>query len=177
MAEKLFGKGDYAGALKEYEAAALLLPGNPLGDKALFSMGIIWADPENPRRDYSKAFGYFERLVSDFPQSALMKEARVLMAAIKEITLHENMVTELEGTLTALQKEAADLKETDAKAGEKNKDLEETIKALKRQVNSLKETGAETEAKNRDLEETVRTLKNQINALKEIDLGIEGKKR
>ncbi len=177
MAERLFGKGDYAGALKEYEAAALLLPGNPPVDKALFSMGITWADPENPQRDYSKALGYFERLVSDFPQGALMNEARVLVAAIKEIILRDNRVTELEGTLAALQKEAAALKETDAKAGEKNKDLEETIRALKRQINSLKETGIETEAKNRDLEETVRTLKNQLNALKEIDLGIEGKKR
>ncbi len=177
MADRLFGKGDYSGALKEYEAAALLLPGSSPGDKALFSMGIAWADPENPQRDYNRALGYFERVVSDFPQTALRNESMVLSAAIKEITLRDNRIKALEGTLNALQGEAAALKEADAKTVEKNKDLEETIRVLKRQVNSLKETGAETDAKNRDLEEAVRSLKNQLNALKEIDLGIEGKKR
>jgi tetratricopeptide (TPR) repeat protein len=176
LAEELISKGDYDGALKEYEAAYLFTGDSP-GDSALFHMGLTWAHPDNPKRDYQKALEYFERLVRDFPQSALTQDARVLAGTINELMLSESRNIAFEETLDALKNDLASLKETDIRVEEKNKGLEETVKALKKQLITLKENGLETEEKNKVLEGTVRDLKNQLNAFKEIDLGIEEKKR
>jgi len=149
LAEKLVNKGDYEGALKEDDAVVRVYPGVSPGDRALFHMGLIWAHPDNAGRDYKKALDCFQRLIKDFPGSALMEEVRVWVGAINELMLYEGRV----------------------------RDREDTISVLKKQLDALKETDTRVEQKNKDLEETVKALKKQIKALKEIDLGIEEKKR
>jgi tetratricopeptide (TPR) repeat protein len=155
QAEQLITKGDYTGALKEDGEAAGLLSGASR-DSALFHMGLIWAHPDNPQKDYQKALEYFQQIVHDFPDSTLADESRVAEGAINEILARESIIKKREETLTDLKKELGSLKDIEARVEVKNKDLEE---------------------KNKDLEETVRALKRQINALKEIDMGIEEKKR
>jgi len=177
LAEKLLSGGDYAGALKEYEAAAEILANETPGDSALFRLGLIWAHPDNPGRDYQKSIDCFRRLVRDFPGSALSEEAGVWAGVVKELLSREAGIADLEETLGSLKIEASALKEAHISAEEKNKILEDTIRALKKQISSLKQTVLEDEEKNKKLEETVSTLKEQLNALKEIDLGIESKKR
>ena len=176
QAEKLMGKGDYEGALKEDMSAIALLAGVTPGDRALFHMGLIWAHPENPQRDYNKALGYFQKVAIDFPDSALTGEARVLEGALKEILLREGRIKEAEETVNALTKQLNDLKETMLRES-RIKEGEDTVNALTKQLNSLKETQSRIEEKNKRLEESVRTLTKQLNAMKEIDLGIEEKKR
>jgi len=149
QAEKLIDKGDYEGALKEDKQAANLLSGISPGDKALFHMGLIWAHPDNPKRDYGKALECFQQVAHNFPNSSLKEDVRVWIGAINELILRESRI----------------------------KDRDATINELKKDYNSLKETEARVEGKNKDLEESVKALKKQLNALKEIDLGIEEKKR
>lgn len=173
QAEKLISDGDYAGAMKEYEAAVSLSPDEPPGDSALFHMGLIWAHPDNPDKNYGKALEYFQRIVADIPGSALIEEARTWISAINELLLSNIRTKGLEETINSMQNELVSLKETGEKLEGKNKELEETAKAMKKQLSALKETGMAMEEKNKDLEETVKALKNQLNALKEIDLGID----
>jgi tetratricopeptide (TPR) repeat protein len=149
QAEKLIGKGDYEGALKEDMLAIELLSGGSPGDRALFQIGLILAYPDNPERDYNKALGYFERVAEEFPESSLKEEARVLEGAMKEILLRESRI----------------------------KEGEETLNALTKQLNAVKEAQTRTEGRNKGLEESVRVLKKQLNAMKEIDLGTEEKRR
>ena len=177
LAKTLISNGDYQGALREYEAAANLFPNTPPGDSALFQMGLTWAHPDNPQRNYKNALECFRRLVSNFPQSNLMNDARLWIGTVNELILSDIRIKELEGTLSALNIELAAQKKTELNIEEKNKILEENIGTLKKQINTLKETGLASEEKNRDLEETIKTLKNQLNALKEIDLGTEEKMR
>ena len=177
LAENLLNKGDYDAALEEYEAAASLFSGDSPGDNALLRMGLIWAHPDNPQRDYKKALECFQRLVRDFPDSSLREEAGVWSGAVNELILRGSKINELEETLNGLKIELADLKESGIRIEGKNKELEDTVKTLKRRINALKEAGIVTEERNKDLEATVYALKKQLNALKEIDLGIEEKKR
>jgi hypothetical protein len=149
QAENLIGKGDYEGALKEDISAIALLSGVSPGDRALFHIGLIWAYPENPKRDYNKALGYFQQVARDFPDSVLSEEAIVLECAMKEILLRDSRI----------------------------KEGEETVYTLTKQLNAVKETQARIEEKNKGLEESVRVLKKQLNAMKEIDLGTEEKRR
>ena len=157
LAEKLISKGDYEGALKEDEEVLRLFPGVSPGDRSLFHMGLIWAHPDNPQRNYNKALECFRQLVRDFPRSALTEEVRVWAGSINELIWREGKTKVLEETVNALKKQL----------NAKIKDFEETENALKKQLN----------AKIKNLEETVNALKKQLNALKEIDLGIEEKKR
>lgn len=149
FADKLIIKGDYELALKEDEEVLRLYPVGSPGDKALFHMGLIWAHPDNPRKDYNKTLECFQRIVSDFPDSALMEEVMVWVGAINN--------------LISLESNIKDLEETVGELINKSKDLEETESVLKKRI--------------QDLERTASALKKQLNALKEIDIGIEEKKR
>jgi hypothetical protein len=126
-----------------------LLSGSSHGDRALFHMGLIWAHPDNPNRDYSKALGYLQQVARDFPNSALLDESRVVEGSVNEILLRDSKI----------------------------KENEKTINALTKQLGSMTEIQTGIEGKNEGLEETIKALKKQLNAMKEIDLGIEEKKR
>jgi outer membrane protein assembly factor BamD (BamD/ComL family) len=72
-ARSRMNKGDYSGALKEYNEIFKRYPKKSPGDKALFEMGILFAYPDNPKRDSSRALGYFKWLVNEFPESPLVR--------------------------------------------------------------------------------------------------------
>lgn len=149
FAEKLISQGDYELALKEDEEALRLYPEAPPGDKALFHMGLIWAHPDNPRKDYYKTLECFQCIIRDFPDSALMEEVMAWAGAINDII-------SLESSIKGLEEAVGEL-------ADRGKDLEETERVLKKRI--------------QDLEGTASALKKQLNALKEIDIGIEEKKR
>ncbi|HWP60073.1 MAG TPA: hypothetical protein VNL14_19425 [Candidatus Acidoferrales bacterium] len=90
-AKRLFEEGNYDAALKDNEAALSLAAGKPPGDQALFNMGLIAAHSKNPARDYPKALELFERLVREYPQSALLDQAKVWVEVLQE---HERIARE-----------------------------------------------------------------------------------
>ncbi len=82
--KKLLHQGDYAGSLKESQRV-LSVPGkNPPKDQALFQMGLIYADINNPQKDFGKALDFFKRTVKDYPKSPLAEEARVWAGVLQE---------------------------------------------------------------------------------------------
>lgn len=173
----LMTKGDYEGALKEYEEVLKLSPGASPADEALFQMGLIWARPDNPQKDYKKGLEYFQRLERQFPQNALTGQAKVLINVINEVILDNGKISEQGALINELKQQIVSLNETGIKSEERNKDFEETLKTLKKQIALLREAEINTGEKNKELEETVKALKKQINDMKEIDLKIEEKKR
>jgi len=82
--QKPLSQGDYEGFLKENEKA-LSLPGNkPPKDEALFNLGLVYAHPGNPKKDYGKSIGFFNRLVKEYPQSPLSDQARIWVGVLQE---------------------------------------------------------------------------------------------
>jgi len=122
VAEKLMIKGDFEGALKEYDEVVRLFPGVSPGDSALFHMGLIRAHPDNPQRDYKKTLECFRRLDRDFPRSALRDEVRVWIVAIDELTRRESQIKDLEKTVSALENRLKALKEIDINVEEKKRE-------------------------------------------------------
>jgi hypothetical protein len=177
QAEMLLSKGDFEGSLKEYEEVMRLFPEGSPGDKALYHMGLNFAHPDNPRKDYQKAQECFQRLAHDFPRSALIAETRLWESVIHELNLREQKIKDREETITALTRQIITLKEQDSRFEDKNKELEGKNKDLEVKSKELEGKNKDLELKNKDLEETLRTLVKQLNALKEIDLKIEEKKR
>jgi tetratricopeptide (TPR) repeat protein len=81
----LKNSGDFENALKRCQQVLSVSPKTPPGDEALFDMGLIYAHPENPKKDYKKSVDYFKRLLKEFPRSLFIEEARMWIAVLEDI--------------------------------------------------------------------------------------------
>lgn len=142
LAEESLKKGDYEGALKEYDQVLRLFPSDSPGDKALYHMGIIRAHPDNPRRDYKKALEYFQRLAHNFPQSDLTQEGSVWLSVMNEY----NRCTD---RIQSLEREIGVLQDVSIRCGGRIEHLEETIDVLTKRLEALKEIDIKIEEKKR----------------------------
>ncbi len=82
--QKLLAQGDYEGALNENQNVLSLAGGTLWVDEVLFNMGLIYAYPGNPKRDYAKSLHFFGKLVTDHPQSPLAEQAKAWVGVIEE---------------------------------------------------------------------------------------------
>jgi len=46
-------------------------------DEILFNIGLIYAHYDNPDKNYVKSIEYFERLITEYPESPLVNQAKV----------------------------------------------------------------------------------------------------
>jgi len=82
--QKLLSQGDYEGFLKENEKALSLSGNKSAKDEALFNLGLAFAHPGNPKKDYGKSISFFKRLLKDYPQSPLSDQAKVWLEVLDE---------------------------------------------------------------------------------------------
>jgi TolA-binding protein len=134
--------GDYDGALKVYNEVLKSSPKKSPGDKALFEMGILFAYPDNPKRNRAKASGYFKKLIHDFPESPLIRESLAWVDALEKI--REN-----EGKIRALSEENRSQEEQIRALEKKNRDLEGQIRTFEEKTRALKEIDIGIEEKKR----------------------------
>ena len=136
-----------------------------LADQALFQMGLLYAHPENPNRNYEKSLESFNKIFNDRPERRLRQQAQLWVLFISDLIEKEqktgilnNENVSLQRTveqqkieITALQKKIEARKNVDLIVS-----LEKTIDEQKKEINQLME---------------------QIEKLKRVDLKIEEKKR
>ncbi len=84
QAQRLLAQGDYEAALEENQKVLSLAANGPPGDEALYNMGLIYADPRNPKRDYAKSIAFFSRLSSEYAQSLWVEQAGVWAGVLRE---------------------------------------------------------------------------------------------
>jgi len=94
--QELFAKGDYEGALRENQAVVSAFDKKPPGDRALFSMGLIYAHHDNPQRDHRQSRAYFKQLIEDYPRSPLSGQAAMWVHVIEEMEKEKRVVCEPE---------------------------------------------------------------------------------
>jgi len=82
--QKLLAQGDYEGALRENQQVFSSSPPSRQVDEALFNIGLIYAHPGNPKKDYGKAVAFCQKLIKEYPQSPLVEEAKTLIGMIQE---------------------------------------------------------------------------------------------
>lgn len=75
-AEEMVRARDYRGAQEAYRRALSEFQKNSSTDRALFGLARLYVTPENPGRDYRRAYENFERLLAEHPESVLAGEAR-----------------------------------------------------------------------------------------------------
>jgi hypothetical protein len=81
--QRALAQHNYQASLQEFEAALFMSDNKPPGDEALLHIGMVYIDPENPKRDYPKSMTYFQRLVKEYPYSN-WAWARIWTETLKE---------------------------------------------------------------------------------------------
>jgi hypothetical protein len=93
-AARLMGAGAYGEALTISETV-LREHQDTMGDRALFQMGLIFADPENPRQDVPHAMELFERIRRTYPKSELVVQAKLWMHVLTLQTAGQDKIRQL----------------------------------------------------------------------------------
>lgn len=123
-ADALLREGRYEEALKAYEDVFERFPAAPPGDRALFSMGLAWAHPDNPDKDTAKALACFRRLPDDFPASPLKDEAGVMADSLEALRRCQGRLNHLQEQVDTLKERLDAMKRIDIGIEEKKrKDL------------------------------------------------------
>jgi len=95
-AAELFARGDFDGSRKANQNIIALSEGKPPADKALFNLGLIYANNKYPRKDYRKSIGFFQRVVREYPHSPLVPQAKTWMGVLEVIEKSKEVDIELE---------------------------------------------------------------------------------
>jgi tetratricopeptide (TPR) repeat protein len=84
QAQDLLAKGDYEAALEENQKVLSLAANAPPGDEALYNIGLIYAHPGNPKRDYVKSIVALKRLGKEYPQSPWTEQGKIWAQVLQE---------------------------------------------------------------------------------------------
>ena len=84
-AKSSFEKGNFSASFKKNQEILTRFP-QKYGDRALYMMGMIYADPEYIYAKHEISVYYFDRLVKEYPASALTNQAKIWIGL-----LHQNM--------------------------------------------------------------------------------------
>jgi len=149
----------------------------PPADEALLNMGQVYADPENPQRDFSKSITYFQRITDEYPESNWAESARIWTATLKE---HESVKRVVFETLEENEK-ARRLRNEALQESERLKRLSnETAQENQRLKRLSNETAQENQRLKRLFNETaqeIQSLKQIVEQLKAVDVEVEEKKK
>ena len=94
-ARELLAGGDYEGSLSENLKIVSLATGASPEDEALLNIGMIYAHPENPKKDYGRSIKFLRKLMKDFPQSPRAEEAKVFAGMIADNEKSSRSIEEL----------------------------------------------------------------------------------
>jgi hypothetical protein len=161
-ARQSMDRGDYETALQR-NRDLFTLHLNTLGDEALFMMGMLYADPLNPRADFGRSLEHFQRLQTLFPESNRALEARMWMRILKDLAKARETARGLEWQIMELQGLI--------------REKEVGSDALRTEVVKRDTEIAGMKMRIRSLEESLRSLQDQLEWLKGVDRGIEKKRR
>jgi tetratricopeptide (TPR) repeat protein len=96
FAQQLLGKGDYEGSLRESQKVLELAKDNSPADTAVFHMGLIYAHPNNPKKDNKRAIGFFGRVVKSYPDSPWIEQAKIWVGVLDGVEKLKQVDIEIE---------------------------------------------------------------------------------
>ena len=83
-AKTLLRRGDFEAALRENQRALSLAQDRPPADEAIFNIGVIYTQADNPEKDLEKATVFFKRVIEQYPESRFVAWARIWLGMIQE---------------------------------------------------------------------------------------------
>ncbi len=158
--DRYFEAGQYELAARAHEADPSPAP----SDRTLFRLGLVYALPQTPVYDPTRARASLEALRARFPASRFRTPGRVLLALLTELTRLETEVDMEQFQLDSLRVTLREIQEGHQalRQGIANQDRE--LERLRRELRRLEDELA-------DKSLTVRRLESELERLKSIDLG------
>ncbi len=102
-ARQLLANGHYTGALEINRSVLAQFPAQ-LADQSLYQIGLIYAHPDNPERDYQKSIESFQYIVDRYPASHLRQDAAQWVAVVGQLNAQEKQVQALKQRSAPLEK-------------------------------------------------------------------------
>jgi tetratricopeptide (TPR) repeat protein len=102
-ANALFAQGNYEASLALYEKLLGKEPGT--ADRVLFEMGIIYAHPENDRKDYQKALECFRKIIKEHPASAYRRDSQMMIFQIQNVITKDSLIAGQQTQIDASRRE------------------------------------------------------------------------
>jgi tetratricopeptide (TPR) repeat protein len=87
-----------------YERVVRDYPDDPARAGALFGLGLLYADPTGPLRDYRGSYATFGRLLAEHPRSRWDADARLWRATLQELLAREEETARLRSQLQRLKR-------------------------------------------------------------------------
>ncbi len=96
--------GDFENATRKCQEMLSRSPKTAPVDQALFDMGLLYAHPRSPKKDYKKSADYFKKLLKEFPRSPLIEEAKMWLGVLEDIEKAMKVDIEIEEKKKELSK-------------------------------------------------------------------------
>lgn len=154
-ADALADVGDHAGARSLYQQVIQEFPAGTWTDRALFRLARLLVTPESPIRDYARAVHHFDRLLTEYPESAYAGEARAWREALGQLLAREQEVARI-------QQDVAQLKQIQS-------EREEDAIRIQQELERLRKRAVE-------LEREATRAREALEQLKRIDTELEKKR-
>jgi outer membrane protein assembly factor BamD (BamD/ComL family) len=116
--QDLVTRGEFASFLEINEKVLADFPKNPPGDEALFNLGLLFAHPDNPKKDYKISRDFFKWIRRDFPKSPLSGKVKIWEETLGSLIELEKQVGELKAQTEAGRKKLERLEELVSKQEE-----------------------------------------------------------
>jgi hypothetical protein len=134
--QKLFAQGDFEGAISENQIIVTFFQGKSPMEEALFMLGLIYAHPDNPNKNFSKALDLMKRVVKEYPASVFVQQAK---AWIGLLLINEKAV-----------KENDKLTKENDKLLKENEKLTKELEKMSKMLEEYKQVDIEIEGKKRE---------------------------
>ena len=153
---QLLVAGDFDGSLLAFQNVVAMAGGRPPADVAVYKTGLVYAHPNNPKRDLRKAIAAFSRVASSYPRSDWVEQAKVWIEVLKET---EDSKEKLEASRQAMEKSRLE--------------LEQNRLVLEKSKQEIEKSRLELDRTRQEMEKT----KQVIEKSKQVDIEIDQKRR
>jgi outer membrane protein assembly factor BamD (BamD/ComL family) len=133
QAEDDLARGNYQAALGKYNQITQQYP--QAADEALFAIGCIYANPQNPERNYKKSADVFKQLVAEYPKSKYREPSETVLALLGEMTKRDRSAAVLKKQVETIEKQ--------------NETLHKQVETLQKRIEQMKEIDRSLEEKRR----------------------------
>ena len=95
-AQQLLSRGEFEGSLRESQRVVALAKNSAPADAAVFNMGLIYAHPNNPKKDNKRAIGYFNRVIKGYPDSPWVEQSKIWVGVLDGVEKLKQVDIEIE---------------------------------------------------------------------------------
>ncbi len=83
--QSLAGQADVETLLKRNQDMLEALHKDKSADELLFTLGLLYAHPENPKKNYQKSLAFFKKVIKEYPRSVYVGEAKIWTGVLEDI--------------------------------------------------------------------------------------------